>query len=75
MGAKPPDAVGRKTRRAQDVATFLDVQRAGFEPRCGWAIADCISESLDRPTAETFEHPHDATPTERLKTGADLWVA
>jgi hypothetical protein len=24
--------VGRKTRRAQDAATFLDIYRAGFEP-------------------------------------------
>jgi hypothetical protein len=34
-----PDLVGRKTRRAEDLADHLKFLRAGFEPRRGHGMA------------------------------------
>jgi hypothetical protein len=67
----PPDPVGRRTRRAEDVVCLLD-NRAGFEPFRACGIADALP-NLTRAAATTGGFAQsfgDAAPTERLKTGA-----
>jgi hypothetical protein len=68
---RPPDPVGRKTRRVEGVVALRD-NRAGFEPFRACGIADALP-NLTRAAATTGGFAQsfgDAAPTERLKTGA-----
>jgi hypothetical protein len=67
-----PALVGRKPRRAEDVANSFGADRAGFEPRRGGGYTH---DSVRTQTLASGQPSIAADPTARLKSGADFPIA
>jgi hypothetical protein len=67
-----PALVGRKPRRAEDVANSFGADRAGFEPR---RAGGYTHESVRTQTLDSGQPSIAAVPTVWLKSGANYALA
>ena len=66
-----PTSVGRKPRRAEELATSFQADRAGFEP---WRESSFPHEYARSKTLCSERSSTNADRTERLKSGAESTV-
>jgi hypothetical protein len=68
-----PTSVGRKPRRANDMANSLGANRAGFEPRrgCDLALRLCTDTSAGLETIDDECRPHGTAQIRRGITVGD----